>query len=77
VSDGELTARRQSGDPQPLLKIFRSHARRQMNIAADVKKRLGSRGALVRVFHIEDEKGGSLAAFEAEICRLRLELLDR
>src|SRR5277367_6962622 len=47
-----------------------------MNIAADVKKRLGGRGALVRVFHIEDEKGGSLAAFEAEICRLRLELLD-
>jgi hypothetical protein len=74
--DGELTARRQSGDPQPLLKIFQGHARRQMNIAAYVKKRLGDHGALERVFHVEDEKGSSLAAFEAEICCLRLELLD-
>jgi hypothetical protein len=31
-----------------------------MNIAAGIEKRLGDLGALVRVFHIEDEKGGSL-----------------
>jgi hypothetical protein len=48
-----------------------------MNIAAGVEKRLGDLGALVRVFHVEDEKGGSLAAFEAEICCLRLELLEK
>ena len=47
-----------------------------MNIAAGAEKRLGDLGALVRAFHVEDEKGGSLAAFEAEICRLRLEFLD-
>jgi hypothetical protein len=47
-----------------------------MNIAAGIEKRLGDLGALVRVFHIEDEKGGSLAAFEPEICGFRLELLD-
>src|SRR5271165_5860209 len=29
-----------------------------------------------RAFHVEDEKGGSLAAVEAEISRLRLEFLD-
>ena len=62
--------------PQPTLKIVRGHARRQMNIAAGAEKRLGDLGALVRAFHVEDEKGGSLAAFEAEICRLRLEFLD-
>jgi hypothetical protein len=47
-----------------------------MNIATGAEKRLGDLGALVRAFHVEDEKGGSLAAFEAEICRLRLEFLD-
>jgi hypothetical protein len=62
--------------PQPTLKIVRGYARRQMNIAAGAEKRLGDLGALVRAFHVEHEKGGSLAAFEAEICRLRLEFLD-
>jgi len=47
-----------------------------MNIAAGAEKRLGDLGALVRAFHVEVEKGGSLAAFEAEISRLRLEFLD-
>jgi hypothetical protein len=47
-----------------------------VNIAAGVEECLGNLGALLRVFHVEDEKTGSLAAFEAEICRFGLELLD-
>jgi len=47
-----------------------------MNIAAGTEKPLGDLGALVRAFHVEDGKGGSLAAFAAGICRLRLEFLD-
>ena len=42
--------------PQPTLKIVRGYARRQMNIAAGAEKRLGDLGALVRAFHVEDEK---------------------
>jgi hypothetical protein len=41
------------------------HARRQMNIAAGAEKRLGDLGALVRAFHIEDEKGLSRPKYVA------------